>query len=374
MTAYRQESVDAVRVQGLSKRFGNVVALDSVTFTVAAGEFFFLLGPSGCGKTTLLRILAGLESADAGRVYARNLDVTSLPAHKREIPLVFQNYALWPHMTVRDNIAFGLVERGRSRTEIAERVCAALQQVGMAGLGERHPGELSGGQQQRVALARALVVNPSIILMDEPLSNLDAKLRAEMREELARLHAETDITFIFVTHDQTEALSLADRIVLLREGRLMATGPPRELYHRPPNLFCADFLGDANLVEGEVARCKAGERLEIETPFGSWEGITAATAPFRPGQSVYCVVRPESLHTGAGRGSVNRVSGRVIGSRMAGATVNLDLESENIVLRASLLNAYRLSLETGAQEEWFVRPEDTVVVARGGAPVAGRTA
>ena len=211
----------SIEVRNVSKRFGTVTALDNVSFTVSAGELFFLLGPSGCGKTTMLRILAGLEEPDSGTICFNGRDIVSLPPHRRGAPMVFQNYALWPHFSVSDNVAFGLVERKIQRSEIQTRTQDALSRVGLEGLGERMPGQLSGGQQQRVVLARALVLNPEIVLLDEPLSNLDARLRSEMREEIEKLHRETDITFIYVTHDQTEALSLADRMAVMQGGRLI---------------------------------------------------------------------------------------------------------------------------------------------------------
>ncbi|MEK6795686.1 MAG: ABC transporter ATP-binding protein, partial [Spirochaetota bacterium] len=192
----------AIDVKSVSKHFGDVTAVDDISFSVKPRELFFLLGPSGCGKTTMLRMLAGLESPDKGAIFIENADVTSLPAHKRDTPMVFQSYALWPPMTVFDNVAFGLVERRVPKKDVAARVTRTLTQVGLSAMAKRRPGELSGGQQQRVVLARALVLNPSVMLLDEPLSNLDANLRVEMREEIMKLHRETAITFIDVTHDQ----------------------------------------------------------------------------------------------------------------------------------------------------------------------------
>ena len=256
-----------IEVKGVSKRFGGVTALEDVSFEVGAGELFFLLGPSGCGKTTMLRILAGLEQPDTGAILFGGKDMSNLPPHKRGAPMVFQNYALWPHLSVRENVAFGLVERKLPKAEIRNRTDDAVRRVGLEGLSERMPGQLSGGQQQRVVLARALVLNPEIVLLDEPLSNLDAKLRAEMREEIASLHRGTDVTFVYVTHDQVEALSLADRMVVLKDGRVSAIGAPRDLYLRPPNVFCAEFLGESNLVSGTVEGRENG-LLKVRTPFG----------------------------------------------------------------------------------------------------------
>ena len=289
----------AIEVRNISKRFGAVTALDDVSFSVEAGEMFFLLGPSGCGKTTLLRILAGLETPDTGSILFKGVDVASLPVHARGAPMVFQNYALWPHLNVHDNVAFGLVERKVPRRDIGARVDEVLKRVGLEGLGARKPGQLSGGQQQRVVLARALVLNPTIILLDEPLSNLDAKLRIEMRGEIRRIVDETRITAIYVTHDQKESLSLADRMVVLRDGRIEQAGGPRELYERPGNRFVAEFLGETNFVEVTVEGApgtSAGTGASIRTvksAAGVLETTTAGT--HLAGTTLTASIRPEAL-------------------------------------------------------------------------------
>jgi len=241
-----------IRVEGVVKRFGRTVALRGVSLEVRGGEFFAILGPSGCGKTTLLRIIAGFEYPDEGRVYLGDRDVTELPPDKRGTVMVFQNWALWPHMTVYDNIAFGLRLRRVPEHEIRRRVQWVLDLLGLRGLEGRYPGQLSGGQQQRVALARALVVEPEVLLLDEPLSNLDAKLRLRLRGEIKALQRKLGITAIYVTHDQEEAMSLADRIALMRDGRIEQIGMPEQLYRSPATLFTALFLGRTSLLLGKV--------------------------------------------------------------------------------------------------------------------------
>jgi ABC-type Fe3+/spermidine/putrescine transport system ATPase subunit len=275
--------------------------------------------------------------------------------------MVFQNYALWPHMSVSDNIAFGLIERRVPRAQIADRVRQTLDRVGLTGLGERMPGQLSGGQQQRVVLARALVLNPDVMLLDEPLSNLDAKLRAEMREEIERLHRETDISFVYVTHDQTEALSLADRLVVMHDGRIRAAGRPAELYHRPPNRFCADFLGEANLVEGRAAGMEAN-MAQVDTQHGSWRALYPGGNPLTAGQSVTCVVRPENLRPAGSSPTANLLSATMLSSRLNGATMTAVLDANGVTMKATLLSKYATGLTGGTAAEWEVDPENTIVV------------
>ncbi|MGH7179956.1 MAG: ABC transporter ATP-binding protein, partial [Tepidisphaeraceae bacterium] len=236
----------SVRLSGISKSFGATRAVDDVSLEIGAGELFFLLGPSGCGKTTLLRIVAGLIAPDRGTVRFNDRDVTRLLTQQRNAVMCFQGYALWPHMTVRQNVRFGLEVRGLGRAEQERRVDEVLTIVQLAELSERHPNELSGGQQQRVALARALAVNPQCLLLDEPLSNLDAKLRNEMRIEVRRICKTRGITTIYVTHDQKEALSVADRIAVMDQGRVVQCGIPGDLYLKPGSAFVADFLGQTN--------------------------------------------------------------------------------------------------------------------------------
>ncbi|HOK78989.1 MAG TPA: ABC transporter ATP-binding protein, partial [Verrucomicrobiota bacterium] len=232
-----------ISLRGISKRFGNLKALECVSLDVADRELFFLLGPSGCGKTTLLRIVAGFTQPDAGEVWFGDRCLNGVPPHKRNTGMVFQNYALWPHMTVAENVAYGLEVRGFKRDERDRLVNEALQTVRLESVADRRPSELSGGQQQRVALARALVIRPDVLLLDEPLSNLDARLRLELREEIRRIHDQTHITTLYVTHDQKESLSMADRIAVMRSGMVEQVGAPRAVYSKPATRFVADFIG-----------------------------------------------------------------------------------------------------------------------------------
>jgi iron(III) transport system ATP-binding protein len=360
----------AITIETLSKNFGAVRALDAVSLEIQPGELFFLLGPSGCGKTTLLRILAGLEKADSGRILFDGRDIATLPPHERGAPMVFQNYALWPHLTVAENVAFGLVERRVPKTERTARVTEALRKVDLAGLGTRTPGQLSGGQQQRVVLARALVLNPKLVLLDEPLSNLDAKLRHEMREEIETLHARTDITFVYVTHDQVEALSLADRMAVMRGGRILGLGEPAGLYHRPPNAFCAGFLGEANLFEATLvgAAAEPGASAAVQGPLGR----LAATAAAAVRETVMVMIRPEHLRPLGLGGDPPAAAGdnvfeaKVTKARMVGATIAAQLDAGGLPLRATLLNRVGLTPATlqGRTLTWAASPSETILLAK----------
>jgi iron(III) transport system ATP-binding protein len=283
-----------------------VRALDDVTLEVVAGEFVSLLGPSGCGKTTLLRIIAGFETPTAGEVSLAGQIVTHLPPNGRDTAMVFQSYALFPHLDVFENVAFGLRVRSLAEGEIASRVADTLHLVGLSGLGRRSPDQLSGGQQQRVALARAVVTRPRVLLLDEPLSNLDAKLREQMRVELRRIQRELGITAIYVTHDQVEAMTLADRIVVLDRGRIQQVAPPAELYARPANPFVSAFVGKVNLLEGRAVEIREGEcRVVLD----GMEVVVPAAPSVTAGTRVGVVVRPETVHLGrdgAYRGVVRR--------------------------------------------------------------------
>ncbi len=239
-----------VRLVAVEKRFDRVVAVNRVSLEIEPGALVTLLGPSGCGKTTTLRLIAGLERPSAGRIFIDEEDVTPLPAHLRDISMVFQNYALFPHMNVFENVAYGLKVQGMSDAEVRRQVGEALELVGLTGLEQRAPGALSGGQQQRVALARALVLKPKVLLFDEPLSNLDAKLRKRVRQEIRELQQNLGITAVYVTHDQEEAMAISDRVVVMRAGRIEQIGTPHELYTQPANHFVADFIGSANFLEG----------------------------------------------------------------------------------------------------------------------------
>jgi ABC-type Fe3+/spermidine/putrescine transport system ATPase subunit len=282
-----------VAFQGIAKSFGAVAALRPTTLEIGAGEFLTLLGPSGSGKTTLLNITAGYVEPSAGRVIIGERDVTDLPARKRNIGMVFQNYALFPHLSVAENVAYGLRVRGLARREIAQRVEAALEMVQLAGFEDRVPKQLSGGQQQRVALARALVIEPDLLLLDEPLGALDRQLRKHVQLEIRRLHQRLGRTMIYVTHDQEEALVLSDRIAVMREGAVEQIGTGRELYDRPANTFVARFLGESNLVEGRVARLADGW-AEIEADgIGLIRG--SAVPGVAAGARAAALIRPEGV-------------------------------------------------------------------------------
>ncbi|MBM4018163.1 MAG: ABC transporter ATP-binding protein [Planctomycetes bacterium] len=289
-----------LRLAHITKRFGAVTAVDDVSLTVEPGELFFLLGPSGCGKTTLLRVIAGFYEPDGGRIFFGDADVTAVPPHRRRCGMVFQNYALWPHMTVLENLSFGLAVRGMGRAERRSRAAAMLDVVQMGAYARRKPTQLSGGQQQRVALARALVIEPDFLLLDEPLSNLDARLRREMRAEIRRIQRATGVTSIYVTHDQDEALAMADRLAVVRDGRIEAAGRPRDLYLDPPTLWAAGFLGATNLVDGRIRGRDAGAAV-VDTSFGP---LRAARAPadLGPGADVTISVRPEAVRLLAAEG------------------------------------------------------------------------
>ncbi len=327
----------AITIEKLSKVFpasGGVPAAPAVkeiSLEVEPGELFFLLGPSGCGKTTLLRMIAGFIEPTSGRILFRNgtttRDVTYEPANTRNTGMVFQSYALWPHMTVEQNVAFGLEVRKVDATSRAARVREALELVQMGEYSKRKPTQLSGGQQQRIALARALVIGPSVLLLDEPLSNLDAKLRIELRSQIRQTCKAAGITGIYVTHDQKEALSMADRIAVLKSGTVCQVGTPAELYHSPTTAFVAGFMGETNLIEGTAKQSGDGSTL-FETPFGD---IRASRTGVAVGTRVLLSIRPESVSV---RTSSDGVSLR---SRVfLGETTQLELVRDKHVLRASI--------------------------------------
>ena len=297
----------SITIDHLVKRFGATVALDDISLRIEPGEIFFLLGPSGCGKTTLLRTIAGFYAPEAGRIRFGEEDVTALPPHRRNTGMMFQSYALWPHLTVADNVAFGLVERRVPKAEIQQRVTAALESVRMGAYATRKIAQLSGGQQQRVALARALVIRPRALLLDEPLSNLDAKLRLEMRTEIRRVCREFGLTAIYVTHDQKEALSISDRMAILEDGRIAQIGDPQTVYRRPHSRVVADFIGETNFLPGKIL--DAGT---VETPLGPFRGVVAdpAWTP-RPGEAATLSIRPEAWRLAETRPAENALVGRI---------------------------------------------------------------
>jgi putative spermidine/putrescine transport system ATP-binding protein/spermidine/putrescine transport system ATP-binding protein len=318
----------AVRLDGVTKRFGSVTAVADTWLKVRRGEFLTLLGPSGCGKTTLLNLIAGFLEPDAGELFIGGQRVTDTPPHQRSIGMVFQNYALFPHMDVTDNVAFGLKMRKTPRDEIRRRVSAALDVVRLGGLGERRPRQLSGGQQQRVALARALVINPDVLLLDEPLSALDKNLRAEMQVELKQIHQRVGITTVFVTHDQGEALSLSDRIAVMSNGVIQQMSAPNEVYRRPANAFVASFIGDINRIPGRLAG-RSGAAFEVEIPGGRIV-VPGGEDALAPGDAVAVYLRPECLSLAPGAGSAAVATGTVQAHVYQGTHVDVHLQCAEI--------------------------------------------
>ncbi|HDZ35740.1 MAG TPA: ABC transporter ATP-binding protein [Thermococcus sp.] len=279
-----------VKLENIVKTFGETVALKGIDLHIKAGELFTLLGPSGCGKSTTLRIIAGLDFPDSGTIYFGDQEVTYLPSSKRGAVLVFQNYALWPHMTVFDNVAYGLKLRKLPKDEIKKKVEWALELIKLEGFADRYPTQLSGGQQQRVAIARALVVEPKVLLLDEPLSNLDAKLRLEMRSEIRRIQRELGITVIYVTHDQEEAMAISDRIAVMNVGTVEQVGTPKEIYETPKTEFVASFMGKTNVIPAKVVE-RNGDRVSVEFEDIRLDGL------YYTGESddVVVVIRPERI-------------------------------------------------------------------------------
>ncbi len=279
-----------VKLQNIVKTFGETVALKGINLDIKHGELFTLLGPSGCGKSTTLRIIAGLEYPDEGKLYFGDEDVTYLPSHQKGAVLVFQNYALWPHMTVFDNVAYGLKLKKMSKEEVRKKVEWALELIKLKGFEDRYPTQLSGGQQQRVAIARALVVEPKVLLLDEPLSNLDAKLRLEMRSEIRRIQRELGITVIYVTHDQEEAMAISDRIAVMNVGTVEQVGTPKEIYETPRTEFVASFMGKTNVIPAKVVE-RDGDRVAVEFESFHLEGLHYTG----DSDSVVLVIRPERI-------------------------------------------------------------------------------
>ena len=308
-----------------------------MSLDIGDGELFTLLGPSGCGKTTLLRLIAGFHAPDGGEIHFGPRRVDSLPPYERNIGMVFQNYALWPHMTVRGNVTYGLRLRKLGAAEIGRRLTAGLAKVNLTGLEDRYPGQLSGGQQQRVALARALVLNPDILLLDEPLSNLDAKIRLQVRSEIRTLQQDLGITTVYVTHDQEEALSLSDRVAVMRDGRVQQVATPRTLYERPANRFVADFVGTNNFIPG-VCKEYAGDDAVVETALGS---LRARRAPDVPaGERCVLAIRPENVALDAA--AADGIAGRVRVSAYLGSTLRYEVETvSGLVLKVDVRDPSR---------------------------------
>ena len=283
-----------IQLKNLTKRFGDVTAANNINVTIRDGEFFTLLGPSGCGKTTTMRIIAGLEFPTEGHVLFDGQDVTQLPSYERNTGMVFQNYALWPHMKVIENVAYGLKVRKVPKEEIKDRVREALEMVKLAGMEDRFPNQLSGGQQQRVALARVLVINPALLLLDEPLSNLDAKLRVEMREEIKELQKRLKITTIYVTHDQEEAMTVADRIAIQNQGTIMQVGTPYEIYNKPNDSFIATFMGRGSLFTCALEQVENRFEMKIGEKIVQGQLVSDRVSH---GDMAACLMRPEKFTT-----------------------------------------------------------------------------
>jgi len=362
----------SIELAGLCKRFGEHIAVDNIDLSVASGEFFSLLGPSGCGKTTTLRLIAGFEQPTAGRILLDGLDVSAVPAHKRNVNTVFQSYALFPFLSVFDNVAFGLRYARVTKAELRTRVGDALSLVSMSSFASRRPGQLSGGQQQRVALARALVLNPAVLLLDEPLGALDAKLRRSLKVELKALQERVGITFLYVTHDQEEALTMSDRLAVLDAGRIAQVGTPRQVYEEPADSYVADFLGAANLMEILVSE-RTGDSAAI-LRLGEVTLSTLHGCPAAPGGKAHAVIRPERVRVEEhGSPGVNRVPALVERVVFLGAATQIMLRlATGTSLQALLQNDGGSAPETLAQGTpvHAYLPPDALRVLPGPVPAA----
>jgi spermidine/putrescine transport system ATP-binding protein len=355
------EAVPEIRLSGVSKRFGDVRAVDDISLEIRSGEFFSLLGPSGCGKTTTLRMLGGFELPTSGRIELRGVDVTNAPPDKRPVNMVFQNYALFPHLNVHDNVAFGLRRHKVKEAEVKVRVAEALALVHLEGYGRRKTNELSGGQQQRIALARALVNRPHVLLLDEPLGALDLKLRKSLQLELKRIQVEVGITFVYVTHDQEEALTMSDRIAVMHQGKVEQLGLPEELYDHPTTRFVADFMGTTNLLQGSV------ESIDEDVVAVRLEGGDTCRAArsdgIRAGYAIEISVRPEAVTIGPpGAGGADPIQGRIEQSAFLGSGVQYQVRSQGGSLVSVIAPKAGRRFVAGDDVEIAWEPRDALVV------------
>jgi putrescine transport system ATP-binding protein len=366
-----QPSMPLLRIEGVAKKFGGFRAVDGVSLDIAAGEFFALLGPSGCGKTTLLRMLAGFETPDEGRILLDGRDIAQVLPHERPVNMMFQNYALFPHLNVRDNIAFGLRRAGMARDEINTRVAEMVALVKLEGLEKRKPDQLSGGQRQRVALARSLARRPQVLLLDEPLAALDKKLRESTQFELMELQRRLGMTFIIVTHDQEEAMTVASRIGVMDAGRLDQVATPRELYEAPASRWIAEFIGDVNLFDGEM-QSRGDNRVVVSTRDA---GAIVVAEPRNPITKtiVSVAIRPEKVKLSrrgpiaeGGSQAINRLEGVICDiSYLGGLTVYKVRLDSGAVVRSSMANTTRIDIDTYGLSQrvvaWFT-PDDCLVL------------
>lgn len=354
-------------IEGVSKGFGSVHAVNQVTLKVEPGELFFLLGPSGCGKTTLLRCVAGFWEVDEGHILLGDEDITRLPPHRRGTAMVFQSYALWPHMTVWENVAFGLQMQRLPGAEVRRRVSESLEWVRMADRADNRPHQLSGGQQQRVALARAMVVRPKCLLLDEPLSNLDAKLRLEMRQDIRRICKDAGLTALYVTHDQKEALSVADRLAIMREGRIAQVGRPLEVYRRPADTFVAQFVGETNFLRARV-RWRSKTEVRVQTAVGELVSTASTVGPSE--EEVTVSIRPESIRLyPAPSGIPNVWRGRLHHTVYLGEVAEhrlslprVDEPNQNLTFKVVEINASVVARDEEASVQAWVDPADVVIL------------
>jgi iron(III) transport system ATP-binding protein len=361
----------AVMVEDVSRHFGDVVAVDRVNLSIERGEFVTLLGPSGCGKTTTLRMVAGLEQNTAGRISIGDRVVSDaaagffVPPDHRQLGMVFQSYAIWPHMTVFDNVAYPLRIRRRSRAEISDRVRAVLRLVEMESFADRPAPALSGGQQQRVAIARALVFEPEVLLLDEPLSNLDARLRTQMGDEFRALQKRLGITSLYVTHDQEEAMALSDRVVVMESGRILQVGAPEEIYQRPASRAVAAFFGSPNLLDAKVTGCErqTDQKFKLGITGGNWTGQCLAGEPFSEGEPVLVLVRPENVHIAANGGAPMAWSGQIKSAIFRGPRQSIVVDAAGLALNVeapALLGANvgdQVHLNVSPAGAWAIRPD-----------------